>query len=287
MAYNLCCILNDGKDGFKTVTQKHFKGLKPLYDVYRHNFKVLNRIIRYCASKKWGLRISSSLMPLSTLPSYSIDWESNEFSAEINACRDLIAQLGVRVSMHPGPYCVLESENEATVSAAIHELNWHGWLLDKLGAPRSHQSPINTHIYTSKGDMMTLAGRFLKGFLRLDESVKSRLTVENNDKGGLWNCDNLLIFNRLANDILRINIPLCFDTLHDQCLPSSLSSRECFDAFYGTWNGVKPIFHYSESSDGTNAHADYPTKLPPDWGNVDWDIELKAKNHAIEKFSQF
>ena len=226
-------------------------------------------------------------MPLATLPQYQIDWNNPKVAAEIQKCKNSIAQLGVRVSMHPGPYCVLESENPATVNAAIDELNWHGWLLDQLGAPRSHYAPINTHIYTSKGDMMTLAGRFLKGFLRLDDSVKSRLTVENNDKGGLWNCDNLLIFNQLAKDFLGVTIPLCYDILHDKCLPSTLTPRECFNAFYQTWpDGITPVFHYSESADGSNAHADYPTQTPPDWGAVDWDIELKAKNHAIQCFSK-
>jgi UV DNA damage endonuclease len=189
--------------------------------------------------------------------------------------------------MHPGPYNVLESSNDVTVENTIKELNWHGWLMDKLGAARTHYNPINTHIYTSQGDLYDLTGRFIRGFQKLDESVKSRLVVENNDKGGVWNCANLLIFNNLCKEYVG-NIPLTYDVLHDRCLPSDgMTSEECFKEFYKTWGDIKPIFHFSESTEGNNKHAEYPTSLPMDYGmSVDWDVELKAKDLAIQHFKK-
>lgn len=278
--YNLCCIALDIPHSYKTVTAKHFKGREHLFSVYRHNFEVLNHTINYCADNGWGLRVSSSLMPLCTHPDLDNEWDIPSVAPFIKQCADTIKQRKVRISMHPGPFNVLESDNENTVQNTIRELNWHGWLMDQLGAARSRYNPINTHIYTGKGDMMTIAGRFIKNYLRLDDSVKDRLTVENNDKGGMWNCDNLLIFNTLAQEFTG-NIPLCYDILHDKCFPSNKSPHECFKAFYDTWGGITPIFHYSESLSGRE-HSEFPTSKPPEWGWVDWDIELKGKDRAIK-----
>lgn len=258
--------------------------MERVYEIYKHNFKTLATTLKYCAGRGWGLRISSSLMPLSTisLPNLWINWEDKAFSAEIDECARIIKETGIRVSMHPGPYCVLESENQTTVENAVNELNWHGWLLTRLGCPQDRRSPINTHIYTSNGDMYRIMGNFIRNFGKLSAKVKDRLTVENNDKGGLWNCENLLEFNRVAADHI-FNVPLCFDNLHDRLLRSSINSQECFERFYDTWEGVTPIFHHSEAVE-RNSHADYPTFRPLDYSrSVHWDVELKAKNHAIDK----
>lgn len=274
--FNLCCIANHLP--YKTVNFSHFRGYSHLYGIWRSNFETLNTTLSYCADNGWGLRVSSSLMPLCTHPEVNSDW--SVVSDAIKICAETIKKRGIRVSMHPGPYCVLESDNSTVVENTIRELNWHGWLMDELGAPRDYYAPINTHIYTSKGDIHGIAGRFIRGFLQLDDSVKSRLVVENNDKGGVWSCAALLSFREMAAQYIG-NIPITFDILHDQLLPST---PDAFKLCYDTWP-VKPIFHYSESEiPGTSAHANLPTKRPFS-DIVDWDIELKGKDAAIKHFN--
>ena len=277
--FNLCCICT-ALPSYKTITFKSWSAdpnEKRLIAIYQHNFRVLRQTMDYCAQRGWGLRISSSLMPLSTHPKVKFRWNHPEVMPFIRACKP-----NIRVSMHPGQFNVLESNDPVTVENTVAELNWHGWLLDQLDCPRSRQNPINLHIHTGKGDFYDLSGRFIRGFLRLDESVKSRLTLENNDKGGMWNCQTLLQFRELAMEYTG-NIPLCYDNLHDRLFPSDLSPQECFERFYVTWGDITPIFHHSEADSG-NHHADYPTFKPLDYGRaVDWDVELKAKEKAIQK----
>ena len=102
-----------------------------------------------------------------------------------------------------------------------------------------------------------------------DQSVTSRLVLENEDKG-CWNVDNLLKY---------FNLPITYDNLHDKCNPSAKNTYlECAE----TWP-CKPLFHYSESHpDKTNprSHADMPVDKPCS-DQYDWDIELKSKDAAI------
>lgn len=299
--------------GYKTMTFQQFSGkndknIQNLTDIWAHNLQVLAGTIQYCADNGLGLRISSSLFPLATHPAVEnlINYqEIREKNAAIDLwltyCADSIKKHKVRVSMHPGQFNVLESNNPETVSNSIKELNWHGWLLDQLNCPQSPWAPINLHIHTSKGNFHDLSGRFIRGFLQLDHSVKSRLTLENNDKGGEmsmgntpWHCENLLEFREIASTHLgEYQIPLCFDNLHDWLLPSpNLSPEQCFHEFYKTWQIGRdlhqyiPVFHHSESSDPANrarSHADFPSFIPINYGKpVHWDVELKKKQLAIK-----
>lgn len=309
--YNLCCLLSNPPAGLKhrTITYSSWqkdKNHSRIFEIYIHNLKVLAGLLEYSAKNGWGHRISSSLMPLLTHQSvFAIDCYEDfdflrlipEITRELNKCRDIIRDKKIRVSMHPGQYNVLESDNPNTVINAIKELNWHGWLLDQLGCARNHWSPINLHIHTSKGNFYSLAGRFIKGFKLLHPSVQSRLTIENNDKGGEqsldntpWHCENLLEFREIAEPHIGY-IPLCYDNLHDKLLRSpNLSPEECFHKFYETWpvdkttdQEIIPIFHHSES-DGGVSHNDYPSFIPDGYGKmVHWDVELKKKELAIKK----
>jgi UV DNA damage endonuclease len=178
----------------------------------------------------------------------------------------------VRLSTHPDQFNVLASENQASVDKTIAELNHHGWIMDKLGCDRSYYNPMNIHVNCTKGDLADIAARFMSNLNKCEQSVTSRLVVENEDKG-CWTVDNLLKHFRL---------PITFDNLHDKCNPSETDSDACMYQCAATWN-VRPLFHYSESHpEKTNprAHADMPVDKPCS-EQYDWDIELKSKDAAI------
>ena len=106
---------------------------------------------------------------------------------------------------------------------------------------------------------------------RCNESVTSRLVVENEDKG-CWTVGNLLHY---------FDLPVTFDNLHHKCNPSGKFQPMETCAF--TWGKFKPLYHYSESMpDHKNPrkHADMPTDCPASEA-YDWDIELKSKDAAI------
>jgi UV DNA damage repair endonuclease len=116
----------------------------------------------------------------------------------------------------------------------------------------------------------------MSNLAKCDESVTSRLVIENEDKG-CWTVANLLE---------HFSIPITYDNLHDKCNPDEYLDDAAYKCAR-TWGNVKPLFHYSESMpDHKNPrkHADMPTDYPFS-NDFDWDIELKSKDAAIRELA--
>ena len=286
--YNLCCISNELKEQdlkFQTMTWKRFNqlfdehgeeyALNELGKRWLNNVDVTIMHIEHCAANDWGYRVSSALFPCLTHPAFQYTVEDVPQYQQIMDLFDYCLAnnaWGVRLSTHPDQFNVLASENNLSVEKTIAELNHHGWVMDKLGCQRNYYNPVNIHINCTKGDLKDIAARFMSNLAKCDESVTSRLVIENEDKG-CWTVDNLLKHFRL---------PITFDNLHDKCNPSETDSAACMYQCAATWN-VRPLFHYSESHpEKTNprAHADMPVDKPCS-DQYDWDIELKSKDTAI------
>ena len=288
--YNLCCISNELKEQgyqFQTMTWKRFNdlcdqhgdqyALSELGDRWLNNCNVTFMAIQHCSENGWGYRVSSALFPVLTHPDFKYDITDVPQYQEIVDCLRETAEYNktwqVRLSTHPDQFNVLASENQSSVDKTIAELNHHGWVMDMLGCDRSYYNPMNIHVNCTKGELSDIAARFMSNLAKCDDSVISRLVIENEDKG-CWNVDNLLKHFRL---------PITFDNLHDKCNPSETSSDACMYQCAATWSNIRPLFHYSESHpDKTNprSHADMPTDRPCS-DQYDWDIELKSKDAAI------
>ena len=248
-----------------------------------NNIRVTYKILEQCASEGWGYRVSSNLFPLLTYDVAELKLEDYPDYIDIEAaladCASIIRDKRIRVSCHPDQFNVLASEGKHNVAKTIKELNHHGWLMDMLGAPRDYRAPINIHINNTKGDPADIAARFMANLAKCDESVQSRLVVENEDKG-IWTPSLL---------VKHFDIPITYDNLHHKCLPDDLTQEQAHRLCYKTWmrgGYYKPLFHYSESHpDKTNprSHADMPTATPASSFDmpVDYDIELKSKDYAI------
>jgi len=131
--------------------------------------------------------------------------------------------------------------------------------------------------------------RFCANFEKLSESVRKRLTVENDDKASMYSVADLMYIHT------KIGIPIVFDYHHHQFCTGGLSERQALLLAASTWrkSGVTPVVHYSESkalheSDvkiKPQAHSDYITALPDTHRmSVDIMVEAKAKELAILPF---
>lgn len=294
--YNLCCISNELKEqgySFKTMTWKRFCQLEEshgrgyaimeLGDRYLNNVKVTHQIIKHCYKHKWGYRVSSDLFPLLTHPEAKFLLKNvpqyDDILEEFRFIRN--GNYNVRLSTHPDQFNVLASENIEAVHKTMRELSHHGMIMDLLGCEQSYNNPINIHVNCTNGAPEDIAMRFTYWLAAMPHNVRSRLVVENEDKG-IWTVSNLLRYFWE-----EYGIPVTFDNLHHKCNPCDMSEELAMGHCAGTWYhyGAKPLFHYSESCPNNanrRAHAELPTNIPPS-DKYDWDIELKGKDEAIRQ----
>ena len=273
-----------------------------------HNIKVTNEVVRFCAVNEIKhYRLSSKLFPLVTDPTLEIDLKEldhfDEIKSELVEVGDFVKNNSISISIHPDQFNVLASEKKDVVDKTVLELNFHAWVLDKMGMPQDYTCPMNVHPSTSTKDpvdenLKKIVDRFWAGFQKTNDGVKKRLVIENEDKG-CWNCMNLFkYFHIYARETYGHAFPLTYDNLHNKCNPSTVNGTIVNDAqnvqaFYHTWN-TKPVFHWSVGKSNApnekRSHADYLDGEIPEFKNTDggvlsinWECEVKAKDKAIFK----
>jgi len=260
------------------------KALPILSERILHNLLLTAETIRFCGQNGIsGYRMSSSLIPLLDHPAIDLHLEDlpnfSEIQRALGVIRAAIEETGVRISSHPSEYVSLSSESESVSQNSIRDLESHGELYERIGLPKNYNSPINIHV-RKDGDVNLISKTVLKNVGKLSESVRSRLVFEVNDNAnGDWSITNLHKYFYLT-----AGIPVTFDSLHRTFLNHGKTEEEDFHLAYSTWGNFIPIFHYSESADGTRKHADMPNGKPQSFGrDVFWDCELKGKDRAIFK----
>jgi len=296
MKYGLCCIslkLKEQGIGHQTMTFKRFNSL-PREEAlqilgYRilNNLRTTNETIKFCGNHGYVYRVSSDIFPLITYDAANVSLDDlpnhDEIQDEFDNIAQTITSSNVRVSCHPSEFNSLSSLTDKVVEKTITELNFYSSFFDRIGLPANTLSPMNLHVHNNNGTREEISRRFYENFKRLDENCQARLTIENDDKLNCWSVRELVdIFHPITR------IPICFDYLHHKCHPNNLTEVEAINMCYDTWQ-TRPLFHYSESREGNNprAHADYAENIFDNYGlEFDVDMELKAKDHAIEKYEQ-
>ncbi len=253
-----------------------------------HNLEALLNMVEYNISNGIRMfRISSGIIPFGSSPINTIPWRE-EFKGLLDIIGGKIGSSGMRVSMHPGQYTVLNSPDEKVAADSVLELDYHASFLDSLGVDASHK--IILHIGGVYGDKTAASARFIQRFLALPERVLKRLVIENDDK------------SYCAQDVMAISaqtgIPVVFDNLHHMVNPSPRTIREdeWIRLCAATWkprDGRQKI-HYSQSNPGKKlgAHSasvsidpfiDFYNSLGD--SKPDIMLEVKDKNISARKCS--
>ena len=269
----------------RTMVKRTFlaKGLEYVSDLVLQNVADLERIIDW--NEQNGIkmyRMSSDMMPWATEYEFTDLKDWNEISIILKRCGDKATKYNQRLSFHPGPFNVLVSPKEGVVANTIKDLEVHGRLMDALGLSKTPYNKINIHCNGVYGDKQSAMDRFIDNFKLLSDSVKSRLTIENDDKASMYSVKDLMYIHN------AIKIPIVFDYHHHTFNTGNLSEQDALELAMSTWpKGITPAVHYSESKMGSKpqAHSDYIERIPETYGNiVDIMVEAKMKDKAILKF---
>ena len=116
-----CLALAVPDTGFKSCIMKNATDEK-LRELISHNLSSLENLVDYNIRNNIMLfRISSDIIPFGSSPVNQLEWW-NIFKEDFSRIKKKIINSGMRISMHPGQYTVLNSPDEGIVSRAIEDL---------------------------------------------------------------------------------------------------------------------------------------------------------------------
>lgn len=242
MSIGYACLTIGVKDtNQKSCTMKNATKER-LLEIISHNLNSLENIINYNIKNNIKLfRISSDLIPFGSSPVNDLKWW-DIFSDRLCDIGKKIKQSNIRVSMHPGQYTVLNSPNEEVVNRAIEDLWYHNRVLDSMNLEENHKIILHIGgVYNNKKEAIQ---RFIQHYEKLDENIKKRLVIENDDKS--YNISDVLYISN------KLDIPVVFDNLHDSInqFDKEKSSFYWIEQCNKTWkekDGQQKI-HYSQQN---------------------------------------
>jgi UV DNA damage endonuclease len=191
---------------------------------------------------------------------------------------------GHRLTFHPGPFNILASKKPDVVRRTIKELRQHSEIFNMMGFEPSYYNKINIHIGAAYKDKMAVLREWCENYDLLPEHTKKRLTIENDDKPGLFTTHDL--YHHVHK---LVGIPIVFDYHHHLCNSGDLNTSEALSLAIKTWPaGTKPVVHYSSGRQiedpkaRKQAHADYVYEKIDLYGyDLDVVLEVKQKEKAL------
>jgi UV DNA damage repair endonuclease len=247
------------------------------WDIMNHNAAAATRLVERVGSLAPHLRmvrLGSEMLQGYTEKDWQAWWQRKEIQ---DHCARIFApvgetarRLGVRLSFHPGQFCVLASESDVIVERSIEEFEYHADMARWMGYGRTFQDfKINIHISGKRGaeGMRAVYGR-------LSPEARNCITIENEENShGLDTCLSL-------SDL----VPTVLDLHHhwiregEYIQPRDPRVLRVLDS----WRGVRPTLHYSISRE--DYLVDHNTAVAPDHAAL---LESGHKKQKLRAHSDF
>lgn len=253
--------------------------LNRLKHIARENIKNTLRILKYNKAKGiFVYRMSSKIFPLATYPGIEYTNYIDELRPELMELGEFIKTNNMRVSSHPDHFVLLNSISKKVYEDSVKDLKYHLGMFEAMGLDQNYKFVLHVGgMYKDKQDSIA---RFYEGFNSLEDELKARIILENDDKS----------FN--AVDVLGIcnnlKIPMVLDVHHHNCNKANIELRDLLNKAFDTWKYERliPKVHYSSPKDEKKfrSHADYINleefqsflEIARDV-NRDFDVMLEAK----------
>jgi UV DNA damage repair endonuclease len=287
-----------------------------LLDIVEHNMKSAYNLVDYAGSlpeARRMVRLGSNQIPMATEPNWRYVFEDKTVRKELERgfrrIGDHARDRDVRISFHPGQFCVLASDNPDIVERSIDEFEYHADMARWMGYGQEFMDmKLNVHISGRKGYQ-----GIIDALPRLSPEARNTLAIENDEM-----CHGLD-----ASLMLKDHVALVLDIHHHWIRDEEYiqADDDRIKMIIDSWRGVRPTLHYSYSRDHglamalnegeeinhskmqdlpalleagakkqkLRAHSDYyPNVEANDWALSFWDqfdiqCEAKAKNLASEQ----
>ena len=285
------------------------------WDIMNHNAQAALNMVERVGSLEPHLRmvrLGSEMLQGYTEPNWIDWWQQADVQLHLERIFAPIGararELGVRLSFHPGQFCVLASDNDGIVERSILEFEYHADMARWMGYGATwhdHGFKINVHLSGRGG-----AEKFLRTLAKLSPEARNLITIENDEISNGLDI-TLTVADRVA---LVLDIHHHWVNTGEYIEPSDSRVQRVVES----WRDVRPGMHYSVSREDIlvdhdpgvrpdlagllargykkqklRAHSDfYWNSAVNKWAagfsdQFDIQCEAKGKNLARDSFAKF
>ncbi|MFC1846338.1 UV DNA damage repair endonuclease UvsE, partial [Chloroflexota bacterium] len=274
-----CINWTIGCKGNRTFRLKSYSEQR-LIDTLNNNLNCLAKMLRFNVDHNLlFFRITSDLVPFASHPVCQFDWR-RYFKDQLSSIGAFIRGNNIRISMHPGQYTLLNSHDGGILARSIKELQYHADVLDSLDLDTS--AKIQIHIGGVYGDKNNSVKRFIERYYNLDEVLKRRLVIKNDDRS--YTIDDCITIYR------ETVVPILSDAFHHELNHSRPSIIDALAYISRTWqyqDGIPMIdYSYRQNSKLKVNHAEsidisHFKRFIVETQPYDFDIMLEIKDKEM------
>lgn len=220
------------------------------------------------------VRLSSDILPAFTEHSWRDFWQQSDVQAaaekQFAQVGDLARSRNVRLSMHPGQFTVLASDDPDIVNRSIEEFEYHATMARWMGFGKQFQDfKINVHISGRQGPE-----GIRRAHSRLSPEARNTITIENEENA--WGLDDCLTISDI--------VPIVLDVHHhwvregEYLDPNDARVTRVIDS----WRNIRPTMHYSVSRE--DILAGHCTSTLPNYRTL---LETGHKKQKLRAHSDF
>jgi len=282
-----------------------------LWDLMVQNIEATRKLIERVGTLNDSLRmvrLSSDILPVYTQPDFSYYWRDpgvlRYLDTHFRQVGDAARSSGVRLSFHPGQFCVLASDSMDIVDRSIEEFEYHADMARFMGYGKTFQDlKINVHIAGRAGPE-----GIRQAYKRLSNEARNCITIENEENA--WGLEDVLTISDI--------VPIVLDVHHhwvrsgEYIAPADTKVSRVIDS----WRGIRPAMHYSVSRENwlpghdvntlpdyhallaegkkkqkLRAHSDfYWNRAVNEWALSFWDqfdIQCESKGKNLSSFALY
>ena len=285
------------------------------WDIMNHNAQAALNMVERVGNLEPHLRmvrLGSEMLQGYTEPNWIDWWQQADVQLHLERIFAPIGararELGVRLSFHPGQFCVLASDNDGIVQRSILEFEYHADMARWMGYGATwhdHGFKINVHLSGRGG-----AEKFLRTLGKLSPEARNLITIENDEISKGLDI-TLTVADRVA---LVLDIHHHWINTGEYIDPKDSRVQRVVES----WRDVRPGMHYSVSREDIlvdhdpgvrpdlagllargykkqklRAHSDfYWNDAVNEWAagfsdQFDIQCEAKGKNLARDSFAKF
>jgi UV DNA damage endonuclease len=221
-------------------------------------------------------RVTSDLVPFASHPICRFNWQEF-FKEQFREIGGFVKDQEIRMSMHPDQFVLINSLSDEVFERSCRELVYHAQVLDSMRLDAT--AKIQIHVGGVYRNKQRSIERFISRFKRLDEDIRRRLVIENDD--------NLYSLGDCLKISAETGIPVLFDLFHHETNNSGETIKGAFELFTGTWgeqDGLPMVDYSSQQSDERKGkhvetiNLEHFRKFLEETKPLDFDIMLEIKD---------